>query len=247
MGAGMSEANTQSRPAELLDVEIRRSDAKTSETGVADTRDSDTRKLPAERSRPDKHSAILAAASAIFLAEGFERASLDQIAHRAGVSKQTIYSHFADKEQLFRAICAELTERLTIPLRAPVIPQSDLRSVLTRLGEDMLALMLAPASLDLHRLVLTAAARFPDLGLAAYEAGARRIIGDLSVLLVERSRLGDGLMRPVDLSEAARLAEQFVGMLRGFHQLRGLLGVPPMSSTERSAYIVACVDVMLRV
>jgi TetR/AcrR family transcriptional repressor of mexJK operon len=44
--------------------------------------------------------------------------------------------------------------------------------VLIRLGEETLAMMLHPAALDLHRLVLSAAARFPDLGRAAYEAGA---------------------------------------------------------------------------
>ena len=65
--------------------------------------------MPAEKSRPDKHDAIIRAASEMFLAEGFDRTSLDQIAQRAGVSKQTIYSHFADKEALFKAICAVLT------------------------------------------------------------------------------------------------------------------------------------------
>lgn len=75
--------------------------------------------MPAEKSRPDKHDAITRAASETFLAEGFDRASLDQIAQRAGVSKQTIYSHFADKQALFLAICTELTEKLTIPLRRP--------------------------------------------------------------------------------------------------------------------------------
>jgi TetR/AcrR family transcriptional repressor of mexJK operon len=68
---------------------------------------------------PTSTSAITRAASEMFLAEGFDRASLDQIAHRAGVSKQTIYSHFADKEALFRAICAEFTDKLTITLRKP--------------------------------------------------------------------------------------------------------------------------------
>lgn len=206
----------------------------------------EARQMPAEKSRPDKHDAITKAASETFLAEGFDRASLDQIAQRAGVSKQTIYSHFADKQALFLAICSELTEKLTIPLRQPASETGDLRTALLRLGEDALAMMLHPASLDLHRLIIGATARFPELGQAAYEAGAGRMIADLSALLEQRSRSGDGLSRPLAHEEADRLAEQFIGMLRGFHQVRGLLGIAAVPEPERRAYVIACVDLLLR-
>lgn len=202
--------------------------------------------MPAEKSRPDKHDAITRAASETFLAEGFDRASLDQIAQRAGVSKQTIYSHFADKQALFLAICTELTEKLTIPLRQPASETGDLRTTLLRLGEDALAMMLDPASLDLHRLIVGATTRFPELGQAAYEAGAGRMITELSALLAQRSRSGDGLSRPLPIEEADRLAEQFIGMLRGFHQVRGLLGVASIAEAERRTYVAACVDLLLR-
>jgi TetR/AcrR family transcriptional repressor of mexJK operon len=43
-----------------------------------------------------------------------------------------------------------------------------------------------------------------------------------------------------------RLAEQFIGMLRGFHQIRGLLGVPAVSAAERKTYIRSCVAMLLR-
>lgn len=205
----------------------------------------DARRLPSDRARPDKHHAIIAAASAMFLADGYERVTLDQIAQRAGVSKQTIYSHFRDKETLFKAICSELTEKLTIPLRAPATA-GDLRSTLTRLGEDSLAMMLDPRSLDLHRLVMSAAARFPELGRAAYEAGARRIIDDLAALLMTRSQLGDGLARPVAEAQARILAEQFMGMLRGFHQHRALMNVETASAAQRFAWVRDCVDLLLR-
>ena len=208
----------------------------------------DASRMPAEKSRPDKHDAITRAASEMFLAEGFDRASLDQIAQRAGVSKQTIYSHFTDKESLFRAICAELTDKLTISLRRPAQSDAtaDLESMLVRLGEETLEMMLHPAALDLHRLILSAAARFPDLGRAAYDAGAQRLIDDLSAVLIQRSHLRDGLPAPVSEADAKRMVEQFIGMLRGFHQIRGLLGVPAVSASERMAYVRSCVAMLLR-
>ncbi len=214
-------------------------------TEASATHDTDARRLPSDKSRPAKHDAIIQAASDMFLAEGFGGVTLDQIARRAGVSKQTIYSHFADKQSLFKAICTELTEKLTIPLRKSAL-SGDLRSTLLRLGADTLAMMLHPASLDLHRLVMSAALRFPELGHVAYEAGALRMINDLSALLVERSQVGDGLARPVDAERARILAEQFVGMLRGFHQHRALMKLEPVPQAQRDAYVAACVDLLLR-
>lgn len=223
---------------------LRRHGVKTRPLDSVQTETNPAKSPSAERARPDKHSAITHAAKETFLAEGFERASLDQIAHRAGVSKQTIYSHFADKEALFKAICTELTETLTLPLRENAAA-SDLRNTLVRLGDDMLKMMLRPAALDLHRLVASAAPRFPELGRVAYEAGPGRMLTDLAALLVARSQIGDGLSRPIGLAQAELLAEQFVGMLRGFHQARGLLGVKPMPPAKRKAYVGACVDVLL--
>lgn len=59
------------------------------------------------RGRLDKRRAILDAAAAVFAAEGYERASVDTIVARSGVSKPTIYNHFGTKEELFRASVAE--------------------------------------------------------------------------------------------------------------------------------------------
>lgn len=204
------------------------------------------KRLPSDRPRPAKQRAILKAASAVFLAEGYERASLDQIAQQAGVSKQTIYSHFADKQDLFKAICTELTEKLTIPLRRASPRATMLSDRLAQLGEDVLAMMCDPASLELHRLLLNAVTRFPELGETAYQAGANRMLDDLSALLLERSRVGDGLPATLDAARARRLAEQFIGMLGGFHQRRALLGVTPMSDGERRIYIRECVELILQ-
>jgi TetR/AcrR family transcriptional repressor of mexJK operon len=51
----------------------------------------------------EKRAAILDAAMALFPARGYDGASVEAIAQAAGVSKLTVYSHFADKEALFGA------------------------------------------------------------------------------------------------------------------------------------------------
>jgi AcrR family transcriptional regulator len=64
------------------------------------------------RGRIDKRRLILDAAAEMFGEQGYERASLDAIAAKAGVSKPTIYSHFGTKDQLFRDSLAESAARI---------------------------------------------------------------------------------------------------------------------------------------
>ncbi|MER7705244.1 TetR/AcrR family transcriptional regulator [Kitasatospora sp. NPDC097605] len=61
----------------------------------------------AQRGMPEKRVAITRAARTVFGREGFTRTSVDAIAAEAGVSKRTIYNHFADKEQLFQSVVLE--------------------------------------------------------------------------------------------------------------------------------------------
>src|SRR3954464_12990630 len=76
---------------------------------VASTTTTEPATLPAgaPRGLPGKRTAIMRAATRIFIAAGYERASLDTVAAEAGVSKQTIYNHFGDKERLFVAVVDE--------------------------------------------------------------------------------------------------------------------------------------------
>ena len=56
-----------------------------------------------------KHREIIEAATAVFMKLGYEGTSMEQIAAKAGVSKQTVYKHFADKERLFSDIVLATT------------------------------------------------------------------------------------------------------------------------------------------
>jgi TetR/AcrR family transcriptional regulator, mexJK operon transcriptional repressor len=61
----------------------------------------------------EKRRVMLEAARALFVQEGYELASVDAIAARAGVSKRTVYDHFGDKEAVFAAVLEEVGEKLT--------------------------------------------------------------------------------------------------------------------------------------
>ncbi|SDH07443.1 TetR/AcrR family transcriptional regulator, mexJK operon transcriptional repressor [Sinosporangium album] len=79
-----------------------------------------------------KHTAVLDAAQALFLADGYERTSVDAIAARAEVSKRTVYDHFGDKERIYGAVMDRVSERLLVTVKAAIeeeLPEGcDLRS-----------------------------------------------------------------------------------------------------------------------
>lgn len=192
--------------------------------------------------RYSKRTQIVAAAKDLFLRLGYEGASIELIAEAAQVSKQTIYNNFADKEALFRAIAEDLVDEVVAPLLCRETGKdSDMRGVLTSLGESFLGITLDPCSLALHRLVVMEAPRFPELGLAVYAAGASRAVEQLAMFLDEQANSGD-----LRLNNATLAAEQFFGLIMGHHQLRALLGVEAHVPPARIRGIVqAGVDLFL--
>src|ERR1700758_5808851 len=50
---------------------------------------------------------ILNAALACFAEHGFAATRLDDVAHRAGITKGTLYLYFPNKEELFKAVVAQ--------------------------------------------------------------------------------------------------------------------------------------------
>ena len=71
-----------------------------------------TAQTPGRRLRAEaKRAAILDAAEALFVSDGYELTSVDAISARAGVSKRTVYDHFGDKLTLFRSVSGAPTTR----------------------------------------------------------------------------------------------------------------------------------------
>jgi AcrR family transcriptional regulator len=68
---------------------------------------------PATRKRRETVRRLIAAAADVVAEKGFQRASLDEIASRAGLTKGAIYSNFDSKEHLFWAVLG--SRRIAIP------------------------------------------------------------------------------------------------------------------------------------
>lgn len=156
-----------------------------------------------------KRRAIMEAATTLFLRDGYRDTSMDQVAARAAVSKQTVYKQFADKEQLFRAIVlgvtgnseAIITDMTSVLHGAEIASPAQLRDVLADLARRYIDGVLQPHVLALRRLIIAEAERFPDLARTYFEqAPARAIDVVASALRVYTER---GLLAAGDPSRAA--------------------------------------------
>jgi TetR/AcrR family transcriptional repressor of mexJK operon len=164
-----------------------------------------------ERGSDRRHREIREAAIGIFLAGGYEGATMEDIAVRAGVSKQTVYKHFTDKQHLFADIVLSTTDDMSalVGLIAEKLPEtSDLAKDLEHLAETFLFALMQPRVLRLRRLVISSADRFPDISTAWYERGFEQA---LAALASSFRVLADRQLLAVDDATAA--AEHFVGML----------------------------------
>jgi TetR/AcrR family transcriptional repressor of mexJK operon len=167
----------------------------------------------------DKAQAVLKAASAIFLKHGFSGATTDMIQREAGVSKSTVYAHYANKEALFVAVIETQCAGFTGAVLQPQFQPGALRDSLTRIGRTYLEIVLAPKTLALFRVVIAEAPRFPQLARTFYLAGPRVIVAMLVNHLAQASERGEIDASVVGLESAANL---FSSLLRGEAQLQCL-------------------------
>lgn len=154
-----------------------------------------------------KKRQILDGARRVFLAQGFDGASMGEIAKAAGVSKGTLYVYFVSKEALFEALILEERAGLAEVLFSLDESDPDVRAVLQRLGASFLQAMVQPDHISSVRMVVGAADKFPRFGRTFYEAGPLTGANRLKCYLdrqVEAGRLR--------IEDTALAAEQFLGL-----------------------------------
>jgi TetR/AcrR family transcriptional repressor of mexJK operon len=151
-----------------------------------------------------KRRAIVDAATTLFLRSGYLGTSMDEVAALAGVSKQTVYKHFADKQRLFNEIVLAAVDEAADPTHAEVLAlkdTGDLEADLRDVARRLLARVIQPKLLQLRRLVIGEAGRFPELGRTFYERGPGRTIAALAAAFERLA--ADGALRAEDPELAA--------------------------------------------
>lgn len=164
---------------------------------------------PREARKADRRRAILEVAERSFLDRGFADTSMSTIATALGGSKTTLWSYFPSKEDLFAAVVDAKLAAFEEVLDEALIPGGGIAAALARFGKAFLLRLLVPASIALHRLIVSEAVRFPTLGETFATRGHGRVRARLATYLA--GEMAANRLRAGPPETAAR---QFVALLQ---------------------------------
>lgn len=164
----------------------------------------------------DVETRLLAAATRLFLAHGYDGTSCDQVALDAGAGKASIYARYANKGALFAAVIDHMLARSVGQDKVPA--ETPLQERLAAVGMRVLADALYPDALALLRLLVAELPRIADASVRAdqmfWQAGVRRIARVIA------------LRDPAAAGKAIGPAEQFSELVLAPALMRALLGEP---------------------
>ena len=150
-----------------------------------------------------RRAAFLKAARDVFLEFGYEQANMAEIVRRAGGSLSTLYAQFGGKQGLFEAMIDSRVEQLTEQMHIELAAHAPLREGLQRIGEAFLTRQMQSESLDVFRLMVAQAKKFPDMA-AQSTRGPEAVRRALSSYLEDRVKAGEiRIEKPTVESEIA--------------------------------------------
>ena len=185
----------------------------------------------------DKAQQILRGAIPEFLKNGYACTSMDKVAKAAGVSKQTLYSHFTDKEGLFTALVKQMaTKKFNFVWSQPLEgkPEQVLRSLADRLLTENIN---DPEYLEFAKLIIAESGNYPDLSKLFLTNISKPAVEILTKYLQEHQEL--------NLKDSEATAIIFVGSLVYFILNQKVLHgieVMPMSADRYIDSLIALIS-----
>lgn len=198
--------------------------------------------MPKLRSKSEyKRRQILEAATKNFTEHGFSATSMSVIAKRAGVSKQTVYSHFGNKDELF---CTAITTKcgalgLTDLLTKNLGPAEQTLQILASRFFEMIT---SSDAVAVHRICTSESLKYPHLAQLFFKAGPEYIVQHLELCFSEYNHRGE-----LYISNAHHAAVQFLAILKGEVWDRLILNVKvSLTETEIKDYLESSVALFVR-
>ena len=170
--------------------------------------------------RGRKFDQVLDGARTVFLAQGFEAASVDEIARAAGVSKATLYSYFPDKAHLFIEVARIECNRQADAAVEVIAPDAPPEIVLEQVARHITGFVLSEFAQAVFRVCVSEAERFPELGHAFYESGPR--LGHERLGEWMREAVAEGKLKIDDVPLAA---DQFSELCKASLWVKSVFGI----------------------
>lgn len=189
--------------------------------------------MAAEIKRGRKFDQVLDGAREIFMRDGFEGASVDEIARAARVSKATLYSYFPDKRLLFSEVARIECNRQAEEALCKLEDSATIEEVLREAADRVVRFFLSDFGQQMYRICVSESHRFPELGARFYDSGPRLLRERMSRILQSYVDKGDLNIPDMDLA-----ASQFGELCKSDLFVRCLCGVGGTHSEADIARIV---------
>ncbi|MGE0044637.1 MAG: TetR/AcrR family transcriptional regulator C-terminal domain-containing protein [Hyphomonadaceae bacterium] len=189
-----------------------------------------------------RRRAFLEAASAVFLEQGYEAASVNEVVRRAGGSLATLYAQFGNKDGLYLAVIEDGVDRFVEPMAKAAEPNRPVADGLQEMGESFLRALVEPDGLAFFRIVIGEGRKFPETMVRFLTLGPDRVRETVAAYLRARAKPDE-----LNINDYEQAANFFCDMIRSRHQYRALaepgyeIGEPQIS-----AHVEKAVDFFLR-
>ena len=181
-----------------------------------------------------KFDQVLEGARKVFLSDGFEGSSVDDIARAACVSKATLYSYFADKRLLFMEVATVECQRQAREALDNIDMEAHPREVLTQTGRHFLRFVTSDVGQRIFRICVAESDRFPELGQKFYASGPQVFRTEMAAYFKQAEARGQ-----LRMSDHVMAADQFGELCKADVWPRLVFGV---SKSVDDAEIIRVVD-----
>ena len=201
-------------------------------------------KIDGETRSARKDREIVQAATAAFVSKGYDGTSMEEIATKAGVSKQTVYKHFTDKETLFGEVVQSTATQANDVIESVTTLLSEAKFMeggLQQLARRLITMLMDEELLKLRRLIIANADRMPQLGRSWYEKGFERMLASMASCFQKLTSRGR-----IQTSDPHLAASHFFGMLLWIPMNEAMFtGNNPRSKAELERHADASVEAFL--
>lgn len=167
-----------------------------------------------------KYDQVLEGARSVFMTDGYEGASVDEIARVAAVSKATLYSYFADKRLLFIKVASAECARQAQEAVDNIDQKNSPRDVLNAAGHHFLRFITSTFGQQIFRICVAESDRFPEIGQQFYASGPAVMREEMVAYFEEAITRGE-----LCIDDPALAADQFGELCKADIWARLMFGV----------------------
>jgi len=188
-----------------------------------------------------KRKQILEAATQLFTEQGYASVSMDLIARTADVSKQTVYSHFGSKDDLFSSAIEQKCETSQF-FDLSLLESNDVKLILLQLAQSFICMITSKEACAVHKICVFESTSYPQISEIFYQAGPYKVTNEVAQLMKNLHQ-----RKLLNIEDPWHAALQFLNMMKGELWMQVEFNIKErVSEQEVNNYLAASVDFFIR-